>query len=84
MKIMKKEVLDLLKPSMRGYGSISDLIDEMLDQYKWTLDDWGLDSWALLTPEHIVHQIEELVNEQLLQEELSELLLESEIKLVDP
>lgn len=71
--IMKKEVIELLKPSMKT-KEVSDLIDEMLDQYKWTLDDWGLLSWALLTPEHIVHMVEELVNEQLLQEELEALI----------
>lgn len=71
--IIKKDVIELLKPSMKT-KEVSDLIDEMLDQYKWTLDDWGLLSWALLTPEHIVHMVEELVNEQLLQEELEALI----------
>lgn len=59
--IIKKDVIELLKPSMKT-KEVSALIDEMLDQYKWTLEDWALDSWAFLTPEQIVHQIEELVN----------------------
>lgn len=59
--IIKKDVIELLKPSMKT-KEVLDLIDDMLDPYKWTLDDWALDSWSDLTPEVIVGQIEFIVN----------------------